>query len=246
MDTLQTFIGHITRFDNQRNFGFIETENNEQYFFFFDKAAIIAQKRAGLIEKVHKYCSGDEVEFKLQPSLKDSTKLQAYDLKFLRNQRRELLIEEAKTNDILLGYLKLIDNEKFFVKHISTYIFIELKISNWETNLQANYYERIDTLVEFKLSQLEKIDRLSATLVDRNFKDEFENISNLRTSQEIIAATVTGQNKSGFFVTILDNTTNAFISCNEEKLSFYNFKKGDKVNVIVKGHHDNGVRVEVA
>lgn len=246
MDTLQTFTGHITRFDNQRNFGFIETENNEQYFFFFDKAEVIAQKRAGIIEKVHKYCSGDEVQFKLQPCAKDKTKLQAYDLKFIRNQRRELLIEEAKTNDILLGYLKLIDNEKFFVKHISTYVFIELKISNWETNLQANYYNRIDTLVEFQLTQLEKIDRLSATLVQRDFKKQFNQISNLRTSQELTPALVTGRNKNGFFVTILNNTTNAFITCDEEKLNFYNFQKGDTVNVIVKGHHDNGVRVEIA
>jgi cold shock CspA family protein len=81
--------GYISRFDIQRQFGFIETENENSYFFFFDKTELIQLKRKGLIDKIHKFCSGDEVEFELGPSKKDANKIEAYNLKFIKNERRQ-------------------------------------------------------------------------------------------------------------------------------------------------------------
>jgi hypothetical protein len=90
------------------------------------------RKKEGLIKKVHKFCSGDEVEFKLKPSFKDSSKFEAYDIKFIRNERRELCMSidafiptpksltkegidnfyQYKKGDVVLVRLKHIHNER--------------------------------------------------------------------------------------------------------------------------------------
>jgi len=239
MDTLQTHKGHITRYDNERHFGFIETAENEIYFFFHDKAEVIKQKKEGKIKTVHKHCSGDEVEFKLKRSLKDNEKFEAYDIVFIRNERRDNLIKEALINPKLLGYLKLIDNEKLFVKHINTYVFIPVQISEWESDLQTFYFDRIDKLVEFNLTQTEKVDKLAAVLTNRKFVPEYKTIIDLYTKGQSTTAIITGKNQSGYFAVLSINQVDAFIPISKglnktETDHFYRFKKGDTVNVKLK------------
>lgn len=238
-DNSNTYIGHVTRFDNERHFGFIETENEKSYFFFFDKTEQIQLKKQGLVNKIHKFHSGDEVEFKIRPSQKDAIKFEAFDLKFIKNERRENLVTEAIQTDTLLGYLKLIDNEKFFVKHKSTYVFIPLDISEWETDLDEIYYNRIDKLVNFRLTQTQKLDKLKAVLTDAKFSKEFYEIKSSIDNETTIQATITGKNSQGLFATIFDGLIEGFIPIsknpdNIELLRFEKIKKGSIREVKVK------------
>ncbi len=239
MDILQTHIGHITRYDSVKHYGFIETAEKENYFFFNDKTEILRQKKAGNIKTVHKYCSGDEVEFKIKNSLGDKEKVEAYDIVFIRNKRREDLINEALNNSKLFGYLKLIENEKLFVKHINTYVFIPIEISDWESDLQNVYYDRIDKLVEFNLIQTNKIDKLLAVLTDRKFLSEYKTIIEYYTKGSIIKALITGKNQVGYFAKLYLNNIDAFIQIpkgltKEDTEYFYRFKKGDMVDAKLK------------
>lgn len=239
-----TYIGHVSRFDNERHFGFVETENEKSYFFFFDKTEQIQLKRQGLIDKIHKFHSGDEVEFKIRPSQKDERKFEAYDLKFIKNERRENLVTEANQSDTLLGYLKLIDNDRFYVKHKSTYVFIPLDISEWETDLDEIYYNRIDKLVNFKLTQTQKIDKLKAVLTDVMFSKEYYEIKSAFDNETTIQATITGKNSQGLFATILNGRIEGFIPISKspdstELLRFEQIRKGSVKDVRVKYMFNN-------
>ena len=75
----KTYCGHISRFYKEKHFGFIETEDNNSYFFFVDIVEQNRLRKAGLLDRHQyvKYNSGDEVEFKLKPSQKDNSKVEA-------------------------------------------------------------------------------------------------------------------------------------------------------------------------
>jgi cold shock CspA family protein len=242
---MQVYEGHITLFDFERNAGFIETDNKQSYYFFLNKSAIKRQSRAGLIKHAHQFCTGDEVSFMLQQSNRNPSKKEAYDISFIKNDRRPILMQEAANSNALQGYLRQTDNKKYFVQHLSTLIYIELEISKWEANLDATYQDRLDTIIEFKMLQPKKNDQLFAVLTDRVFKKEYQELAQLLDAQTSIPATVTDSNSHGYFVTILNNNTTGFIDCNKEKLTLYNFEKGTIVNVVVKGSHENGIRVAV-
>lgn len=242
--------GHITRYDSERHFGFVETENENSYFFFYEKTEQIQLKKQGLINKIHKFCSGDEVEFKIRPSKKETNKIEAFDLRFIKNKRREKLIEEANQSDYLLGYIKLIDNDKLFIKHISTYVFIPLDISDWETDLDEIYTNRVDKLVNFKLTQIQKTDKLKAVLTDVKFSNDYYELKSAIDKETILSATITGKNSQGLFATIQNGQIEGFIPIskspeNIELLKFEKIKKGSNTNVRVK-HIFNNKRVSLA
>ena len=223
------YIGHITRFDSKRHFGFVETENENSYFFFFDKTEQIQLKKQGVVNKIHKFCSGDEVEFKIRPSQKDINKVEGFDLKFIKNERREKLIEEANQSESLLGYIKLIDSDKLFIKHISTYVFIPLDISDWETDLDEIYTNRVDELVNFKLTQTQKIDKLKAVLTDVKYSNDYYELKSAIDNETTLSATITGKNSQGLFATIKNGRIEGFISVpkNPDNIELLKFQKSE-------------------
>jgi len=232
------YTGHVTRFNNERYFGFVEDETENSYFFFFDKALHKQLQKKGLVDKIHKFCSGDEVQFKLRPSQKDPYKLEAYDVTFIRNERREKLIQQATAGYELMGYIKLIDNDTLFIKHISTRVFLPLEISHWVTDLDEIYTDRIDTLVSFKLNQTQKIDNLKAELTNIKFIEEYYQLQSAMINQTILEAIITGKNSKGSFCTILNKQINCFIPKLKdpyymELLQSNNLTKGNTLNVKV-------------
>jgi hypothetical protein len=76
-EDIETYLGQVVSFDYERSFGFVEDENERSYYFRFDKKEQYQNKKDGLIPRIHKFCSGDEVEFNLRTSWKDDTKLEA-------------------------------------------------------------------------------------------------------------------------------------------------------------------------
>jgi ribosomal protein S1 len=233
----KTYSGQVIRFESERNFGFVETENGESYFFRFDKKEQIENKKNGLIDRIHKFCPGDEVEFNIRSSTRTNTKLEAYNLKFIRNERREKLIDESNTSGILSGYLKLIDNEKFFVKHITTYVYVPIEISGWETDLEEVYSKRVNQLVHFSLINTAKINKLKAVLTDVRFVKEYDILKSALEDSTILKATITGKNSDGFFATVLNGEIQGFIPLNnihELDIEIHHLKKGYPAQVKVK------------
>ena len=228
-DSNTKYIGHISRYDKERGIGFIESVNQESYFFAFDYSAQAIRKRNGEIPRIHEFSSGDEVEFKLKKSLKKEEELIAYDVTFIKNIRRQKLVEESISRGILHGYLKKID-ETYFVKHDNTYVFVKLYISNWEIDYEKIYYERIDKLVHFRMLHTHRLDKLSAVLTDRKYCSQYTELLDLITVDEPTSAFITGKNTFGLCATLLNGSLQAFIPLYKQ-MPFEEIEKIQQINV---------------
>ncbi|GHT03388.1 hypothetical protein AGMMS49525_08380 [Bacteroidia bacterium] len=199
----QIYNGVVSFYHIQKHFGFIECDNNS-YYFFIDtgdiKAKNIELRRKKIKQKIKtKYNIGDEVNFKLKYV---DDKKEAYDIEYLGNAQRQLLVNEAEEKLILVGYLKKVD-DNFFVKHISTYLFIPVKISKYEIDIDSVYENRINQLIQFQLENTKKIDNLKAVLVDRKFRYDWNQIQDLFEKQEIVSGLIKHRTKGGLIVDIL-------------------------------------------
>lgn len=241
------YYGYITWYNTERRFGLVKTITGESFFFFFDKNEFIKRKREEGIRSYHEFRYGDEVEFKIRQSLKDNSKFEAFDLRFIKNERVDKLIEEANVLNSLWGYLQLI-NDKFFVKHISTYTLIPLEISAWETDLGIIYHNRINKKVNFRLTQTKNTNKLKAVLTDTIFTSDYCNLKSALNSEKILQATITGRNTQGFFATIFDGLIEGFILISKKRdntkmLKYRHIKKGNIVDVKIKYIQHNNKHV---
>ena len=238
MDTNQAHIGHVVRFIKEPDFGFIEAEDGEIYFFFRDKSSQKKLKQAGLIPYVHNFISGDRVSFKLRLTQRDEGKIKAYDIAFIKNERRAILINNFQENGFLDGYIKIFDPETIFVKDKSTYVYVPIVISAWEENLEEVYQSRENTLVRYKLNQVVRTDKLTATLTDAIYIDEYYEFMSHYDNQTPIRATITGWNKDGYHASLFNGKIVGFIKCNNtitsDSLGNLNrYRKGEMVEVLV-------------
>jgi hypothetical protein len=235
----EIFLGFIVRFNVDRKFGFVESNDGQSYFFKYDKAGIKHLKAQGIINDIHVFCSGDEVEFQLRPSKEKEGSIEAFNLVFIKNERRDAMIKESLEKGKLHGYLKLVDFDKLFVKHISTYVYIPVEISDWETNLQETYFDKLEALVSFKLTQTTKISKLKARLTDVRYIDDYYELLSIKDNEISIPSIITGKNSVGLYVTILNGKYEGFVllSPNHKPIEHQNlvkYKKGEVVDVFIK------------
>lgn len=212
MDSNQVYIGHVVRFIKERDFGFIEHEDGEIYFFFRDKEELKKKKQAGLISYLHCFSIGDRVSYKLRVSQRKEDEIEAYDVEFITNQNKELLISEFQNNSILEGYIKIMNGGKFFVRHQTTKLDLLISISVWEENLDEVYRNRENQLVSFKLTQVGRFDKLTALLTDAKFIPEYYELMSHYSNQTTLLALITRKNKYGFHASLYDGKINGFIS----------------------------------
>ena len=244
MDINQVHIGHVVRFIKDRGFGFIEAEDGEIYFFFRDKEDLKKKKQAGLIPYIHNYISGDRVSFNLRLSQRDEGKIEAYDVAFITNERRAILINNFQEYGFLEGYIKIFDPETIFVKDKSTYVYVPITISEWEENLEEVYQKRENTLVRYKLNQVNRTDKLTATLSDAKFVDEYYVLMSHFDNQTPIRATITGKSKHGYHATLFEGKIKGFIRLPLNQTdSCKDYNKLDIVEVRVKHRIQDGHRV---
>jgi ribosomal protein S1 len=253
MEINQVHTGHIVRLSNEKTYGFIEEENGELYFFhaLTEKKQQKKLKQEGLLPSIQNYISGDQVSFKLRSSQKENYKLEAYDVKFLANKGRHELINEFQKNNILYGYIKIIDSNKLFVKHIATYIHLPILISDWEEKKDEVYINRENKLVGFRLNQTVKTDKLVAILTDAKFIDEYYILMSHFDNQTTLQAVITGKNKNGYYALLFEGKIEGFIkyifnSSTIKGDSFSQFKKGDLVTVRIKHRLQTQMKVSLA
>jgi len=230
MDSNIILYGFISRFYVELNYGFIEADDGNCYFFFHDKKQYKTSEEA---KAAHKFRAGDRVAFQAEYDEKGRTK--ACNVKFIQNEKRDKLIKEAEESNTLKGYLKKIDDD-YFVKHINTYIFIPVKISEWETNLESIYQDRIDDLVLFELRNIKKPHSLYATLTDRLLKKEYALLEEQKFLKEPVYVRINGGNVGGYFCEFLDSQIKCYCKFIDEqdKAKNGNFPKGEIIAVFVK------------
>lgn len=224
----KVYKGEVTAFYQTKKYGFIQS-GDEKYFFFMGNNELAERKKKGL--PPHDFSIGDQVEFKLEPGIKEG-EYQAYDIIFLTNPSRENLVKEYQEKGILTGYLKKIEDD-FFVKEINSYSIIPLNICAEELDFENVYTNRLNELVSFKLKNSKlRLDKLTAFLVDRKLSEKYLFLFHLVESKQEIEVKVTGKNTKGIFLTY-DNIFSGFLMFKKSGITDYQCKKGDVISVIV-------------
>ncbi len=133
-----------------------------------DKAQLklIDQK---IIKKPHRFLVGDHVKFHVQKTGPNGKVLYADNILYQYNTALEVLINKTETENRFLGYIKITD-EEYFIKEIDTYLFFPLKISAFEI---APTTKELEKPVTFKLENITKPDKISASLYNHNYIPEF-------------------------------------------------------------------------
>ena len=200
METI--YNGYISFYHVQRHFGFIACDG-KSYYFFLNTDEIKSKNKELKKQKIETkfrtlYYIGDEVNFKLKIS---DGKTEAYDIEYIGNPQKQSLLSEAEEKQILYGYLKRI-GENFFIKHISTYIFIPIRIYDFEIDIDEVYTKRVNQLLQFQLYRAKNTDALTAILVDRKVSPDWEKIREAYETQEILTGCIKNKNKKGLIVDI--------------------------------------------
>src|SRR5574343_257334 len=131
MKTTLIYKGTVTYFSQERHFGFLDTEFQEGIFFFFDTMQVKDLPKQEIRQVKSKFIRGDEVSFKLKLSDESEHGFEAYDLRFIKNDKVAQLYDLVEVNKELPGFLKRIGDD-YFVKDKTTYLFIPIKVSAWE------------------------------------------------------------------------------------------------------------------
>lgn len=193
--------GKIIYYTPTKNYGFIEAEDGEQYFFFNEKERRLS----------HRFTAGDEVEFDLHANhLKPGT-VKAVITKYIENKRINDSLNELLEGSEFKGYLKKLPENKWMVKHMPSKIFIELpKISRYEVDIEEVYDNRENTMVTAIVKRV-RGEKISAILVDRRFMPEYYQAKVCLSSGQTVSAKVTGENDDVIFCTIFSRNCGASI-----------------------------------
>jgi cold shock CspA family protein len=226
----ERFNGRVVRYLEDKNYGFIESESGDTYFFKNDRKRQKELKKEGKIESVHKYSSGDEVTFVPAKSPDPALGGLAAEVNFVKNVSRKTLANESDQKGVIQGYLKKLEGDAWFVQHASTNVYVPLGISKWEIEVEKTYESRVNQLVGFKLTQTHALDKLSAILSDRKFSPNFQLLRDHYDNQTTMKVIVTGKNQHGFFAKLLFGDFEGFIKLDKHasKIQADQFKQIQK------------------
>lgn len=201
----EVYVGFVSRYYKNKHYGFVEKADGERYFFY-----IQTEKKILGNKKPQRFEEGDDVRFQLKYSEKEPGRLEAYNLIFLGNERRERLINKATAGEPLFGFLKQTE-DTFYVKDKDTKVYVPLMVMDWEINFDKVYTQRINHLVAYQMIKFKNIHKLLAVLSDAQYDELYYVLKSVQQTQTILQATVTGTNGDGVFAPIFQGRVKGFI-----------------------------------
>lgn len=241
MDPNITYKGIITFYHTVKRFGFIDTQERKEIFFFLNNTEVYPKLSLKDRKYRMKFFKGDQVSFKIKYN--ESGDLVAYDLEFISNENFDRLLSKIAQGQELLGYLKKIGDE-YYIKDIDTYIFIPLSISVWEKDHEEIYDNRLNRLLSYTmLGKASSQRKLKAALTDRRFIDDYFTLKEFCRKSKIITATITGKSEKGYYANLLDDRVKAFIRFDKKHSFDPSYHKLDEVEVMVTGVHESNLTV---
>ncbi|MEO6584306.1 MAG: hypothetical protein ABIO05_08265 [Ferruginibacter sp.] len=197
-------------------------------------------KTKGLVKKIHQYNTGDVVRFKIKKAGRGDLMI-AYELEFLYNNSRSDLINKAKKENRLTGYLKQTD-DGFFIKEIDSYQFFPIQFSPWQI---IPGEDKLNEPVSFFLENLDKPEKITASLFDNSFIPEFHTAVKYFKAKTTIEATITKISPHGIYLDVINNKIHAKI--NPADISpeiMKDLAPGNKINVIITYLNKNRIVVD--
>ncbi len=162
-------------------------------------------------KKGHRFLIGDQVTFVIKKTGVNGSVIHAESLKYQYNTALELLINKAAVENKFLGYIKITD-DKYFIKEIDTYLFFPLSMSVYEI---APTEKETEQPVYFKLDNLEKPDKIAASLYNHHYIPEFLTAIQHSKKGIVIDATVYNVTAFGIYLNLVGDKIKAKLSIDE-------------------------------
>ena len=220
--------GKVSFVNHEKQYVMIEYEVNgkkKTINGIVDDKTQLQLKKEGVIKKAHTFHIGDLVNFTVQLSGRGD-KMIATNIQYLYNTALNVLLNKAKTENSFIGYLKMAD-DKIFVKEIDSYLFFPVIISPWQVKPSDG---ELNEAVTFALDNLEKKEKITASLFTLKFIPEYYSAERALKKNEPIAAEIYKITDYGIYLNLFGEKVQAKILPAAENLPA-NLKVGDKINV---------------
>ncbi len=232
----QTIQGTIAFINHHKGYAMIEYEEGNKKKTVrasIDEKAQKEMKEKRLIKKTHHFMVGDVVSFQVKLSDRGD-RMVAVGTEFLYNNLLDVLINKSFINNKFIGYLKQVD-DKYFVKEIDSYLFFPVPFSPWQiVPAEVDLNEQ----VSFSLENVEKKEKIFASLFNNKYIPEFEQAVKLFKTKTPIEAEVYKVTPHGIHLNIVGNKIQAKISFEDQ------VKVGDKIHVQISYLGKNKIAVE--
>ncbi len=234
-------LGKIAFINHEKKYAMIEYEQNgkkKTVKGHIDDKVQKDQKEKNLIKKTHHFLMGDVVSFKLKTTDKGD-RMMASNINFLYNNALDVLINQAATDNRFTGYLKAAD-DKYFVKEIDSYLFFPVPFSPWQI---IPTEDELNEPVTFSLENLEKKDKITASLLNNEYIPEFSTAVKLYKSKSVIEAEVYKVSPYAVYVNVVADKIQAKIPIVKLKENV-SYQPGDKIKVLITYLSKSKIAVE--
>jgi len=175
-----TFLtGNVSFVNHEKKYIIIEYEQNGK------KKVVNGSVDEKDLKRKHVFHIGDAVSFTAGLSGRGD-RMVATNIQFMYNNALDVLINKAKTENNFIGYLKIVD-DKYFVKEIDSYLFFPVNMSPWQ--LKPTEAE-LNEAVTFALDNLEKKEKITASLFTQKFIPEYYSAERAFKKQEVVETEV--------------------------------------------------------
>jgi len=209
--------GNVSFVNHEKKYIIIEYEQNGK------KKVVNGSVDEKHLKKKHVFHIGDKVSFTVGLSGRGD-RMEADNIQFLYNNALDVLINKARTENNFIGYLKIVD-DKYFVKEIDSYLFFPVQLSPWQLNPTE---AELNEAVTFALNNLEKKEKITASLFTQKFIPEYYSAERAFKKEEIVDAVVYKVSPHGIYLNIFTDKVQAKVS--PDKVAA---KVGDTVQVRV-------------
>ena len=223
--------GKITFIHHEKNRAVIEyIDNGKKKTIQADISTKEQQrlKEQKIIKKTHRFLMGDHVTFIIKKTGANGSQQYASNLQYQYNTSLEILINKASTENKFLGYIKITDDD-YFIKEIDSYLFFPLTVSPYE--IAPTEKETTDP-VFFKFENIEKPDKITASLYNHNYIPEFLAAIQHFKKQTIIEATVHKITPFGIHLNLIGDQLQAKLEI-DESLAKQISEKSIQVNTVI-------------
>ena len=227
-------LGKIAFINHEKKYAMIEYEQNGKKKTVkgsIDEKFQKEQKEKKLIKKTHHFVMGDVVSFNLKVTERGD-KMMASGIEFLYNNALDVLINKAAVSNKFNGYLKAID-DKYFVKEMDSYLFFPVAISPWQLLPEE---DELNEPVSFSLENMEKKDKIHASLTNNTYIPEFNKAIKLFKSKTPVKAEVYNVTSHGIYLNVIEDKIRAKISLDKKTAltdQLAGIKSGDHLDVLI-------------
>ena len=234
-------LGKIAFINHEKMYAMIEYEQNgkkKTVKGHIDDRIQKDQKEKNLIKKTHNFLMGDVVSFKLKATDRGDRMIAA-NINFLYNNALEVLINQAAVDNKFTGYLKAAD-DKYFVKEIDSYLFFPVPFSPWQI---IPTEDDLNEPVTFSLENLQKKDKITASLLNNEYIPEFSTAVKLYKAKTPILAEIFKVSPFALYVNVVDDKIQAKIPIVKLQENI-TYQPGDKISVVITYLSKSKIAVE--